>query len=254
MRTIKKGDKFGRLTVVKVTRGVMAISCRCVCGTRVAPHRGNLIAGRTRSCGCLHHERITRHGQQGSPEYAIWQAVVQRCTNKKNRSYKNYGGRGIKLYPAWRDFRVFIKAVGPRPHGKGRMTIERKNNERGYVPGNVRWAPYSVQNRNKRTNRYLTYRGRRQCLIDWARETGVSTPTIIRRLAEGWSVSRALTTPPLERGRRVWRRRHPAAQVAEIRATYVKGRPPFVRDLARAYGVSKSTIGYVVSGGTWEST
>lgn len=214
MRIIKKGDKFGRLTVLSIERGVMAIPCRCKCGKRVVPHRTNLVSGRTRSCGCLRLERVTRHGAarnaERTPEYAVWQAIVQRCTNKKNRQFKNYGGRGIKLYAPWRDFRVFIKAVGRRPVGRGRMTIERIKNNRGYEPGNVRWTTYRNQNRNKRTNRWLVFHGRRQVLVDWARETGISTTTIIRRLADGWSVSRTLTMPPLDRGRRVWRRRrHP---------------------------------------------
>lgn len=200
-RRVKEGAVFGRLTVLHVDG--LRVACRCSCGKKCAPHRSNLLSGRTASCGCLWRERVKRHGGVGTPEYAVWCAVVQRCTNKKSRSYANYGGRGITLHPAWRSFAVFLKAVGKRPRGRQRMTIERRDNSRGYVPGNVYWAPYSAQNRNKRDNHLLTFRGRTACVTDWAREVDVSVPTILRRLNEGWSVRRTLTTRPLERGRRV---------------------------------------------------
>jgi hypothetical protein len=204
---IKVGAVFGRLVVERFTPGESKITCRCACGKHVSPDRSNLLGGRTQSCGCLQRERIRRHGGVGTPEYAVWLAIVQRCTNPNNENWPNYGGRGIKLHEPWRDeFADFLKEVGKRPKGKGRLTLERRDNNKGYVPGNVYWAPYSAQNRNRRNNHNLTFRGKTQCLIDWAKETGISFPTIIRRLNAGWSVKKALTTKPLERGRRVWAR------------------------------------------------
>jgi hypothetical protein len=138
-----------------------------------------------------------------TPEYAIWEQIVGRCTNEKHPSYKNYGARGIEICHEWREsFSAFIRDVGRRP-GRG-FTIERVNNSLGYAPGNVVWARYVDQNRNKRKLHKLTFRGETKVLTDWALEFGVSPTVLYRRLRAGWSIEDALLTPPCECGRRVW--------------------------------------------------
>jgi hypothetical protein len=71
----------------------------------------------------------------------------QRCTNSKHPKFKHYGGRGIKVCPQWENFAQFERDVGPHP-GKG-WTFDRKDNNDGYHKGNVRWASYKTQNRNR---------------------------------------------------------------------------------------------------------
>ena len=87
-------------------------------------------------------------------EYWVYLAARQRCVNPKTRDYKHYGGRGIEF--RFTSFRQFIEEVGPRPagpYGSGRwenLTLERINNDGHYEPGNVRWATWLEQSRNKR--------------------------------------------------------------------------------------------------------
>ena len=54
------GQRFGRLTVVQRDGFGNAWQtmwlCRCDCGKVVRVERGNLVRGRTRSCGCLKHD------------------------------------------------------------------------------------------------------------------------------------------------------------------------------------------------------
>lgn len=96
----------------------------------------------------------------------------------------------------WRqDFEVFFRDVGQRP--TTRHTIERKDNDKGYEPGNVIWATYSEQGKNKRNNVRITFKGRTQILEDWAKETKLNSKTIVYRLKQGWSVEKALTVPKL---------------------------------------------------------
>jgi hypothetical protein len=148
-----------------------------------------------------------KHGLTGTPEYHVWEAIVQRCTNPNNPSWRHYGGRGIRLHPKWRrDFGVFIAEVGPRPapvNGK-RWTIERKKNSLGYVPGNVVWASDKAQHRNLRTNRWLTFQGERLTIGDMARRHGISPTQLHKRLTNGWTLKRALLTPTKMLGRKVW--------------------------------------------------
>lgn|SRR5215469_6671225 len=122
--------------------------CFCRCGKTRIIAGSTLASGNTRSCGCLHRETIRTHAGSHRPEYRIWEAIIQRCTNRKCKSWKNYGGRGITICEHWRDFANFFHDVGPRPDPK--LTIDRINNDGNYEPGNVRWTDRRTQSLNSR--------------------------------------------------------------------------------------------------------
>jgi hypothetical protein len=72
-----------------------------------------------------------------------------RCTNPKHIGFHVYGGRGIRVCDAWtNDFEAFLAHVGPKPTPT--HTIDRIDVNGHYEPGNVRWATYSEQSKNKR--------------------------------------------------------------------------------------------------------
>lgn len=135
------------------------------------------------------------HGLSKIPEYKIWQNIVDRTRNPNNPYFHNYGGRGIKMDPEWeRSFPAFLRGVGRRPHP--RLTLDRKDNNRGYVPGNVRWISRKAQAHNMRKNRLLTHKGRTQTLTAWAEEIGLVPSTLQYRLKQGgMTVDQALSTP-----------------------------------------------------------
>jgi hypothetical protein len=196
------GRRFHRLIVKSfavATDGRTALRCKCDCGRLVIVNRPNLLFRRSgrqvKSCGCLKREGW-KHGGCRLPEYAIWKALIQRCTNRRHKGFKDYGGRGIVVSPRWRDFRNFLADVGRRPAKW--LTIERKKNNRGYVPGNVVWASRAAQARNTRRNVKLMYLGEIRCIGDWACDTrcNVSLKTLSKRLRSGWSMRRAMCTPP----------------------------------------------------------
>lgn len=83
--------------------------------------------------------------------YWIWAEMIQRCTNRNNPNYKNYGGRGIAVCSSWRAFEQFIADMGPRPSRK--HTLERIDNDAGYSPSNCKWVTRRENNRNKRLYR-----------------------------------------------------------------------------------------------------
>ena len=131
------------------------------------------------------------HGQSGTVEYKTWLNIKQRCSDPNHHSYPDYGGRGITICPEWEhDYLAFLAHVGKRPPG---MTIERIENDKGYQPGNVRWAPRVEQNKNRRNVRMLTYNGKTKSVAEWGREVGIGKETIYYRLNQGWSIERALT-------------------------------------------------------------
>jgi hypothetical protein len=117
-----------------------------------------------------------------------------RCLNSRNHAYSRYGGRGITIYAEWReDFNAFLSHIGPKPSPK--HELDRIDNDLGYEPGNVRWATRSENDRNRRSNRWVTYRGQRRLLIELCEQFGTWPDTAKWRIKAGWSVEDAVEAP-----------------------------------------------------------
>jgi len=90
------------------------------------------------------------HGLSKHPLYGTWRLMHRRCENPAVKDYPRYGGRGIKVCDEWADVAVFIAwieaNIGPRPHGK---SLDRRDNNGNYEPGNVRWATPAEQVANR---------------------------------------------------------------------------------------------------------
>jgi hypothetical protein len=105
-------------------------------------------------------------GMGKSKEYRAWYSMIQRCTNIKNRQYKNYGGRGINICEDFlNSFAKFLEHVGKSP-GK-EYSIDRINNNLGYDYGNIRWATRKEQANNKRNNITLEIDGISRKFTEW---------------------------------------------------------------------------------------
>ena len=158
------GQTFGRLTALYPTKErhneKIMWRCRCIEGNEIEVATADLIKGHTQSCGCLQREltaqRVHRHGEaihgNETSLYINWKHIKARCLNPKDPSFINYGGRGITMAPEFKDyiaFRDYINEhLGPRPSPK--HSIDRKENDWHYVPGNLRWATPLQQSQNKR--------------------------------------------------------------------------------------------------------
>lgn len=195
----RTGAKFGRLTVLEYAgeRGeAKTWLCRCECGKMLVVRASALVSGDTKSCGCLCRElarkAATKHGMHKSPARWVWSTMIRRCANPKDHQYKNYGGRGITVDPRWLKFENFLADMGAPPAG---LSLDRRDNEKGYSASNCRWATPREQANNTRVNRLLEYRGRRQTMAEWNRELGMKRGVLGNRLYRGWSVERAIETP-----------------------------------------------------------
>jgi hypothetical protein len=178
---ITAGQRIGRSVVTRTglrtgSRNLPAAELLCDCGQRYIKPLGRLREaargrGGAKSCGCLRRETGSRnpvmlrttHGLESHPLYPTWYKIRDRCENPANPRYQDYGGRGIRLHGPWHDVRVFIEdieaTIGPRPPGRSpsgkrpAFTLDRADNNRGYEPGNVRWATWHEQRVNRRTVR-----------------------------------------------------------------------------------------------------
>jgi hypothetical protein len=122
--------------------------------------------------------------------------MIQRCHNPKHPKFHHYGGRGIHVADEWRGpggFEKFLAHIGPKP--TPRHEVDRIKNDRGYEPGNVRWATRSDQMRNTRRTVMITARGKTQDLAAWAAELGIPKRTLEWRRAAGWTDEQIVSTP-----------------------------------------------------------
>jgi hypothetical protein len=158
------------------------------------------------------------HGRSKTVEHRAWCHMKGRCLNPRNPSYRWYGARGIRVCDRWlHSFETFFADMGECPPG---LTLERKETNGDYTPGNCIWDTVLHQRRNMRSNVRLTFQGQTLCITEWAEVTGISAKTIRSRLKAGWPVARILTEPavlgrnqsatpavPASRRQRRWKRR-----------------------------------------------
>lgn len=99
-----------------------------------------------------------KHGMTGTRYWYIWQAMKKRCLSKKDKDYKNYGGRGIIVCERWKDFNNFFNDTYEsylkhcEEFGIKQTSLDRVNNNGNYEPSNCRWATWKEQNNNRSNN------------------------------------------------------------------------------------------------------
>ena len=91
-----------------------------------------------------------------SKTYRCWGYMLQRCYNKNNKDYIHYGNRGIIVCHEWHDFENFLRDMGEKPEG---LTIDRKDNDKGYNKENCKWSTQKEQVHNRRPHGKSKYIG-----------------------------------------------------------------------------------------------
>lgn len=171
------GQKFGYLTVLrfdenpenKRTRWI----CSCKCGNITSVQTQQLKQGKTISCGCRRYETKNQtHGMRKTRIYSIWCGMRARCFRKSDKNYERYGAAGISICDEWKnDFVSFYNWSMGNGYAED-LTIDRKDNAKGYCPENCRWITQGEQQRNKTNNVLLEYNGETKTLSEWCRIMG----------------------------------------------------------------------------------
>lgn len=202
------GQRFGRLLVLEpaARRNGVIWRCRCDCGAEHQVRAGHLRGGNIMSCGCLAREttaatsrkyahlKVT-HGRSHTRLDEAYKNMLRRCYDETNKRFAQYGGRGIRVFEGWlRDKPSFFTWALANGYGPG-LTIERKDVNGNYEPGNCCWIPMARQQANTTRSRFLEWNGRRQTVADWSRELGVGYRALQNRVGRNWPVERIFTQP-----------------------------------------------------------
>jgi hypothetical protein len=154
-----------------------------------------------------------RHGHlvggARTPEYKAWLSARDRCSRPKNPNWPNYGGRGLEFSSVFKGkggFERFLAEVGLRP-GKG-YSLDRIDNDLGYLEENLRWSLSIQQNNNRRPQKKpanalrLTHNGESLLVSEWAARLELTPTTIRERMNQDWPHERVLTSTDQRRTKR----------------------------------------------------
>jgi hypothetical protein len=186
-------QRFGRLVVIKRVgsrNGLPYWLCKCDCGNETKVTSSNL-RGRTRSCGCLAMEVRVKHGKHKHPLYLTWYNMIRRSGNfEYGESYLL-----VEVCEEWKnsvnDFIKYVDIVlGPKPSKV--HSIDRIDNNKGYQPGNIRWATKVEQSNNRKCVRLYTYKGETNTIRYFADKYGANFNTVRTRLWKGMKIWQAL--------------------------------------------------------------
>lgn len=159
------GVPDSRLTIIDIDeprickngRKRTKLKCLCNCGNITSVDRSNLLRGGVKSCGCYKKDYIkatkSTHGEAHSRLYNVWSSIKNRCYNKNEPEYKNYGGRGIVMCDEWLNdylsFKKWAEETGyDKDAPKGQCTIDRIDVNGNYEPSNCRWITMEEQLKN----------------------------------------------------------------------------------------------------------
>lgn len=136
-----------------------------------------------------------KHNMSKTKPYSAWEHIKQRCFNKNDARYKNYGNRGITVCDRWKNsFENFWEDMGSEY--KEGLTLDRINNDGNYCKENCRWTTQKQQSNNRTNNRFISYKNQKKTLSEWTSFLNINYTTLHMRLKRGWSLERALKKLP----------------------------------------------------------
>lgn len=207
---LQKYQKFNSLTYIRDTACPSLIrkaEFLCICGNKVERRLGDVVSGKTKSCGCYRKKTASvlgksciTHGLTKTRFHKIWNSMQGRCNRVSDKAYKNYGERGVKIL--WKSFLEFRDDMYENYlnhialYGEKQTTIDRINGSLSYSKENCRWATYTEQANNRRNNILYKYNGENCKLLKLQKLSGLRRELIYHRVhILKWSVEKAVLTP-----------------------------------------------------------
>lgn len=192
-KEINPGDIFGRWKTIehksridKNGWNVDGWICKCECGTQKWVSSNSLKSGKSKSCGCyisdMMKSRDLKHGMSNTKEYKTYFSMIDRCYDPNHRSYKYYGGRGIRVCDRWNTLENFLSdaptLIGYEKNNKN-LSLDRIDPNKDYEPENCRWVTKLKQQNNKRNNIFVDWNGEKITLAELSRLVNVPYKNLV---------------------------------------------------------------------------
>ena len=173
----------------------------------------------------------------GIPNYrlwTVWRNMKARCYNHNNHGYKDYGGRGIKIYSLWLKHFLYFYDWAIENGYQDDLTIERIDVNGNYEPNNCKWISKKEQMRNKRNSHNITFNGETKCLEEWSNIYKINSKVIKFRMDNGMTFEEAVT-------KQNWRKINSSHVTKEIVDELYNELGEY-KKVANALGTSRATV------------
>lgn len=158
-------------------------NCICSCGNKNTIDIFSLKYGKSKSCKkCSAKKRKNKHNLSYSRIYRIYNHIKQRCNNKQDSAYKNYGGRGIKICKEWEDNFINFYNWSIANGYEENLSIDRIDNNENYCPQNCRWVDMETQQNNKRNNHIITYNNKEYTISNFCKKFNLNERLVRQRI------------------------------------------------------------------------
>ena len=179
------GKRFGNVTVLGLAEDVVGKPkrwlCRCDCGYEWTVRGSNLQSGHANNCRKCSFKAVsvarTTHGKRHEKIYNVWYNMIRRCELPNDKSYNNYGARGIKVCEEWHDPGKFFEWAEETGYKHG-LELDRIDVNGNYCPENCRWISHTANNNNKRNNVFVEMNGEEHTISEWCRILDVTAKKI----------------------------------------------------------------------------
>lgn len=189
MRVIKKCKKCGqgfrgsrstqlycsrKCNNARYKKNKKAIKCLICKSSFVPKNKTSIYCSRScsdRAASSRIKKRNYKHGMRYTRFYHVWRGMILRCSTPTSSSYKRYGAKGIKVCKRWQIFINFRDDMynkyleHAKEFGEKNTTIDRIDNNKGYLPGNCRWATWKLQKENSNQFRLRDKTGKYKSFI-----------------------------------------------------------------------------------------
>lgn len=133
--------------------------------------------------------------------YSAWAQIKQRCYNPNNSDFISYSSKGIIIFNKWKHnpkkfIEDIINEIGERQSQQ--HSLDRKNNNGNYEPGNLSWSTQKEQNKNKNNNIIFIIDGENKTLSEISAMTKLTRACLEERVNRGW-VDEQLLRPKIIR-------------------------------------------------------
>lgn len=138
---------------------------------------------------------LKTHGLSNTRIYTIWVDMKRRCNDTRNKAFNRYGAKGIKVCKEWNENFMSFYLWSMENGYDDSLSIDRIDNDKGYEPGNCRWADRVTQSTNRSVTKFIEIEGEKYTIPQLSRLYGINKNALYAR-ARKIGFTKDILNPP----------------------------------------------------------